>query len=133
MVHTYSFLLLILLSQKLSKFPVEFDRLALFCSLTWREVSDELPKAGTMAFLKSPPKGQVQGLVFGIQMRSCTNHAYHSILLHIKYLVNSNLDPNCFKFHPSYLFDIWPLAYFLISPSHSFLIYKIYVKIKSSL
>lgn len=34
-----------------SKVPVEFDKLALFCSLTWREVpDDEFTKAGTMTF-----------------------------------------------------------------------------------
>lgn len=42
-----------------------------------------------------------------------------------KCLINVNLDPNCFKFHPCYLLDVWPLANFLISPSLSLLIYKI--------
>lgn len=62
-VHIYNCLLLLLLCQKLSKALVKFGSLALFCSLTWREVSsDEFPKAGTMSLFKFPPKGQVQGL-----------------------------------------------------------------------
>lgn len=63
-VHIYNCLLLLLLCQELSKALVKFGSLALFCSLTWREVSSvSFQKLGPRSYSNFLPRAKYRGLL----------------------------------------------------------------------